>query len=158
MFLQIPVIAQFQTGRFFASGGIKIGIPVSGKFNVTATHLETTGRFDEKILYDNLPDYGFGKYEAPAFSGDLDLGIHYAAALEAGGQWMLGKRTNLYVGAWLDYGLGNLNKAGAIGLKKPVVEYDQKETKCLKYNSIVDTTDKLSAMSAGLKVKLTFSL
>ena len=158
MFLQIPVMAQFQTGRFFASAGIKIGIPVSGKFDLTATQLETSGLFGENQPYDDLPDYGFGNFDAPSYSGKLDTGIQYAAALEAGGQWFLGKRTNLYVGAWLDYGLSNLSKTGALGLKKPVVEYDYNASGCLKYNSIVDTTDKLGAMSVGLKVKLTFSL
>jgi hypothetical protein len=159
LFLQIPVMAQFQTGRFFASAGIKIGIPVSRKFDVTATNLTTSGQFQyENQTYDDFPEYGLGNLGAMSYSGKLDMSIHYAAALEAGGQWMLGRSTNLYVGAWLDYGLNNLSKTGAIGLFKPVVEYDHTVPDCLKYNSIVETTDKLSAMSVGLKVKLTFSL
>ena len=158
-FLQIPVMAQFQTGRFFASAGIKIGIPASGKYDISAANLTTSGYFpSENQTYNDFPDRGLGDLGAASYSGNLDMGIHYAAALEAGGQWFLGKRTNLYVGVWLDYGLNNLSKTGAIGLKKPVVEYDHKVSGCLKYNSIIDTTDKLSAMSAGLKVKLTYSL
>ena len=159
LFLQIPVMAQFQTGRFFASAGVKIGIPANGKFEVTAENLSTSGYFPaEKQTYDDLPDRGLGNIGETSYSGKLDMGVLYSAAFETGGQWFLGRRTNLYVGVWLDYGLSNLSKTGAIGLKKPVVEYDHHVKDCLKYNSIVDTTDKLSAMSAGLKVKLTFSL
>jgi len=159
VFLQIPVMAQFQTGRIFASLGVKIGIPISGKFNLEAGNLSTSGYFPaESQTYDDLPDRGMGNIGASSYSGDLDIAILYSAALEAGGQWFLGRRTNLYVGAFLDYGLNNLSKTGAIGLKKPVVEYDHTVPNCLKYNSIIETTDKIGAMSVGLKIKLTLSL
>jgi len=160
LYLQIPAMAQFQTGRFFASAGIKIGIPIGGKYDITAADLTTSGYFlAENQTYDDFPNYGMGSIGAISFSDNLDPGIHYAAALEAGGQWFLGRKTNIYVGAWLDYGLNNLSKTGAIGIKKPVVEYDYMVVPgCLKYNSIIDTTDKFGAMSVGLKVKLTYSL
>jgi len=159
LLLQIPAMAQFQTGRFFASAGVKIGIPIGGKYDITATNLTTLGHFPaENQTYNDFPDRGLGEIGATSYSGNPDLSILYSAALEAGGQWFLGRRTNLYVGAWLDYGLNNLSKTGAIGIKKPAVEYDHKASGCLKYNSIVDTTDKISAMSVGLKVKLTYSL
>ena len=157
LFMQIPVMAQFQTGRFFASAGIKIGIPAGGSFKMNATQLTITGEFPEQT-YTDLLNYGFGNFNAPSYSGKPDLNIHYAAAIEAGGQWFLGRRTNLYVGAWFDYGLNNLSKTGAIGLKKPVIDYDRTIPTYLKYNSIIDTVEKISAMSAGLKLKLTYSL
>ena len=159
LYLQIPAMVQFQTGRFFASAGIKIGIPLGSNYDITAADLTTSGYFPaENQTYNDFPDYGMGTIGAISYSGNLDQSIHYAVALEAGGQWFLGKRTNLYVGAWLDYGLNNLSKTGALGIKKPVVEYDHNVHGFLKYNSIVDTVDKLGAMSAGLKVKLTYSL
>ena len=170
LFLQIPVMAQFQTGRFFASAGIKIGIPIGGKYNITATDLTANGKFpEENQTYSDMVYRGMGNIGATSYSGKLDVNILYTGALEAGGQWFLGRTTNLYVGAWLDYGLNNLSKTGAIGIKKSLVEYDHnREVKydqeypdrvgSLKYNSIVDTVDKIGAMSVGLKVKLTYSL
>ena len=159
VFLQIPAMAQFQTGRFFASAGIKTGIPIGGKYEITASNLTTFGDFPaENQLYHDLPDRGLGNIGATAYSGKLDLNIHYAASLEAGGQWFLGRRTNIYAGVWLDYGLNNLNKTGATGIKKPVVEYNHNVQGGLIYNSIIDTTDKTGAISAGVKVKLTYSL
>ena len=159
LFLQIPAMAQFQTGRLFASAGIKIGIPVSCKYDITAAGLNTKGEFPrENQIYDDLPDRGLGNIGGTTYSGNIDLNVHYAAALEAGGQWFLGRRTNLYVGAWLDYGLNNLSRTGAIGLKKSGVEYDNNIHGYLKYNSVMDTLDKIGAISAGLKVKLTYSL
>ena len=161
LFLQIPVMAQFQTGRFFASAGVKIGIPASVKFDVKSSNLTTFGKFlSENQIYDDLLDRGLGNIGAKSYSGDIDLSILYSAALEAGGQWFLGRRTNLYVGAWLDYGLNNLSKTGAIGIKKQAVEYDANavSSNCLKYNSVIDTLEKIGGISAGLKVKFTFSL
>ena len=161
LFLQIPVMAQFQTGRFFASAGVKIGIPASVKFDVKSSNLTTSGYFPaEHQTYNDLPDRGLGNIGAKSYSGDIDLSILYSAAFEAGGQWFLGRRTNLYVGVWLDYGLNNLSKTGAIGMKKPAVEYDSNanSSNCLKYNSVIDTLEKISCISTGLKVKFTFSL
>ena len=159
LFLQIPIMAQFQTGRIFASAGIKIGIPAICKFNLEAENLTTSGYFPvENQTYDDLPERGMGDIGVISYSGNIDVNILYSMALEAGGQWFLGRRTNLYVGAFLDYGLNNLSKTGAIGLKKQVVEYDHEVSNCIKYNSIMETTDKIGAMSVGLKIKLTLSL
>jgi len=159
LFLQVPVMAQFQTGRLFASAGIKIGIPINGKYNITADNLTTSGRFpSENQTYIDLDDRGLGNIGEIKHSGNLDFNILYAAAFEAGGQWFLGRRTNLYVGAWLDYGLNNLSKTGAVGITKPLVEYDHKAVGSLKYNSIIDTLEKINGLSAGIKVKFTYSL
>ena len=159
LFLQIPAMAQFQTGRLFASAGVKIGIPINGKYEITAANLTTNGYFPaENQYYDNLPDRGLGDVGATSYSGNIDFNINYAAAFEAGGQWLLGRRTNLYVGLWFDYGLNNINKTGAIGITKHAVEYDHFISGSLKYNSIMETTEKTGVMSAGLKVKFTYSL
>ena len=161
LFLQIPLMTQFQTGRFFASAGIKIGVPINCKYNITNADLTTMGDFPYEIqIYDDLTHYGLGYIGPVTYSGNLDLNVIYAAAFEAGGQWFLGRRTNLYVGVWLDYGLNNLSKIGAIGDTKSIVEYDHRKATSgfLKYNSIVDTIEKTNGISAGLKVKLTYSL
>ena len=159
LFLQIPVMAQFQTGRFFASAGIKIGIPTGSAYHVNAANLTTSGNFPaENQIYDSLPDRGLGDIGKISYQGKNDLNINYAAAFETGGQWLLGRRTNLYAGVWLDYGLNNISKTGAVGIKKSVVEYDHTIQNGLKYNSIIDTSEKANVFSAGVKLKLTYSL
>ncbi|MDR2123139.1 MAG: outer membrane beta-barrel protein, partial [Flavobacteriaceae bacterium] len=49
-FLNIPVVAQFQTpvsgeNKFYASGGIKIGIPVTGKYEISNTTMKNSGYY-----------------------------------------------------------------------------------------------------------------
>ena len=161
LFLQIPAMAQFQTGRFFASAGIKIGFPVSTKYEATCTNFSTIGKFGN----ESPPDYinndktmGLSNFGAISTSDSFETSLLGAVAFEAGGQWFLGKRTNLYAGVWLDYTISNLAKYSGGKQKQYLVDYDPTVSGCLKYNSILDTNYKFNAMSAGLKIKFTFSL
>ena len=153
LFLQIPAMAQFQTGRFFASGGIKVGIPISTRFDFTSTNLITSGD-----SFFNDPNKGLKNFGAISDSGNFGVGIQYAGALETGGQWFLGKRMNLYAGVWLDYSLNNISEVRTAGNKEELVEYNSEVPGYLKYNSILHTGGKFHALSAGVKVKLSFSL
>jgi hypothetical protein len=157
-FLQIPVMAQFQTGRFFASAGLKFGIPINAKYEASCTNLTTKGS-SNGIEFPQNKDKGFYDFGAMSYSGNLRIASYQvAAAFEAGGQWFLGKRTNLYAGVWLDSSLTNLSIGTGGNEKEHLVEYDPNVPGCLNYYSIMDANNFLGAWSAGLKLKLSFSL
>ena len=157
LFLQIPVMAQLQTGRLFASAGLKIGIPLGIKFDVTRANFSTSGTYmGYEIPKDK--DKGLYDFNETSYSGNFESAFLWAFAFEGGGQWFLGKRTNLYAGLWFDIALNNLSGHQGVPPKEHVVEYDPKVTGCLKYYSILETKNWINAMSAGLKVKLSFSL
>jgi len=161
LYLQIPAMAQLQTGRLFAAAGIKIGIPLNLKFDATCANFSTSGHFYESggAYVNNNPNIGLNDFGATSYSGNFESTLLFAFAFEAGGQWFLGKRTNLYAGLWLDVIPGNLQKdLKGVAPKEHLVEYDQGVSGYLKYYSILDTKNKYTAMSAGVKVKLSFSL
>ena len=151
IFMQIPVMTKFQTKHFFASAGIKIGIPAEAKFEVTATELNTAGYFPyENQTYYEPVELGFGVYGPVSYSANLDINFLFSAAFEAGGQIYLGNRTKLSAGFWLDYGLNDLNRA----IKKPIVEYDLTVSGNLKCNSVFHKIDRISTISAGLMLRI----
>ncbi len=155
LFLQIPVMLQYQTGRFYAAAGVKVGFPINTACNISAASLATQGYFPaENQTYKTLPDRGMGTYEGFSNDGDFEAGINCSAAVEAGMQWFLGQRTNLYVGAYFDYGLNNIGKSGT---GRPV-EYTAQAADKLEFNGIVNTIDKINTMAVGIKVKITYGL
>ena len=163
-FLQIPAMAQFQTGRFFASGGLKIGIPIKAKNNLTADNLTTSGYYGG-VTDNNDPEYGLGEIGAISHSGNVDVTVLLSAAIEAGGQWMLGKRTNLYAGVWFDRSVNNIRRSEYNETnnqrqkdEKKTVVYDPDVPGCLKYNSNFERNDHLGVWSMGVKLKLSYSL
>jgi hypothetical protein len=151
--VSIPVTLQYQTGdniRFCVSGGVKFGLPVSAQASITpGTVNDVSGKYDhEGQTYTNLPQHGYPEgTKLPAVKSDIDLGFSVAATLEAG---VLIRK--FYAGAYLDYGLNNMQKTK----DKHPIEYQN--SSMLVHNSILNTglVDKINLFSVGLKVKMTF--
>ena len=123
--LNVPLLLQFQTPlaggnhRFFASAGLKLGLPISNTYKVSNATLYTW-YYDHKTNQEFRPDptsYGMPFledlgcfYNIPFSTRRIDHRVRISgmASAEAGVKFHLSPRHSLYVGAYLDYGFNNI--------------------------------------------------
>ena len=163
-FLQIPLMLQFQTdGRrqFYAAAGGKAGIPLNGKYRTTVS-LSNSGYYaHENSLYDTQEFMGFGHFAGKKYEGELDFKTAYFLSVESGVKWRLCDKLSFYAGAYLDYGLNNINTAKdqAAGLRPHFVEYNRANPPAFAVNSAISAfTGKMTPKSAGIKLRLAFGM
>lgn len=168
MFLNIPVMAQFQLpvmgeNKFYAAGGFKFGIPVTKKYKVSGATLKNSGYYAQwseqsgrELVMDSQEFMGFGSFDRSGEKKDLDLKVACLLSLEAGMKWKMGEALSLYTGAYFDYGLNDINKDN----DKKLVQYNTTDPANFITNSVLQTslTDKVRPMALGLKVRLAFGL
>ncbi|MDR1170782.1 MAG: PorT family protein [Prevotellaceae bacterium] len=160
----IPVMAQYSlplgsgSTKFYASGGFKLGFPLSAKTDIMPGTAKTSGYYaHENITYENLPQHGFvTDLVLQNVKQDLKPGFSAALALEAGARFSLTDKINLYTGVYLDCGLNSVQKAN----DKHLLEYDSFNETTFKHNSVLDTglVSKANLLSAGLKLRIGFKL
>jgi hypothetical protein len=149
--LSIPATVQYQTTggiyKWCFTGGVKIGLPISAQANIDPGTVVASGEFEhEGQTYTNLPQHGFPNgTKLPTTKCDIDLGVSVAATLEAG---LLIRK--FYLGAYLDYGLTNMQKTQ----DKHPLEYHEP----LVHNSILNSglVNKINLFNMGLKIKMQF--
>jgi hypothetical protein len=169
----IPIMAQYSIPagssgsiRFYASGGFKLGFPVSATADITPGAATTSGKpVEEGVKYDKLPQHGFGEnISLPATKQDIDLGLSAALALETGLRFNLTGKIGLYTGIYFNYGLNNIQKVKDKYLLEYDVrhleEYDATNARPFLYNSVLNTglVDEINLMSIGLKLRVSFKL
>ena len=152
MFLNIPIMFHFQAGakhRFYVMAGVKVGVPISGKFKVSDATITNEAYYPE---YDNwLKNQefaGYGTFKNMSSNRKQEFKISAAIALEIGGKWKLGEKLALYTGAYFDYGLNNIAKNNGF----VNVTYIEAKPAELKTNSAL-AAGKINLMAAGLKVR-----
>ena len=164
MFLNIPVMGLFQLDKFYAMGGVKIGIPLNGKYSVKNPTLTNKAWYPELQNEIDAPRFrGLGKFDDKSFDGTLDLGVAVMLSLEAGYKWSIADNISLYTGAYFDYGLNNVDKSN----KKTFVNYtiEKNNTADFTTNSVLASysdsknksttfTDKVNVMAVGIKVRV----
>lgn len=170
-YLNIPVMAQFELPalnqhRFYAAGGFKFGIPVTGKYTVDRAIIHNSGYYpDLNITYYDQHFMGFGTFSRNDFEEDLDLKLSCMLSLETGMKWRLPNSLSLYTGAYFDYGLNDIKK----DVNKRLIEYDPAYDENFTVNSVFssqyesngkseDITDKVIPWAVGIKIKLAFAL
>jgi len=169
LFLQIPLMFQFQTGglhKFYVAAGGRVGFPVYTKYNTDASKIASiTGHYDYEggNPYENLPLHGFTNYDAPKVDGKLSFKIAYMASLELGMKWALGDNFILYTGLYGDYGLNDIQKTK----NKGTVTYQHEDQTSqgqhdfLKFDNSVTSTstiEKITPMTFGVKLRVSFGL
>lgn len=169
-YLNIPIMVQFapeSSGKFYANFGLKVGIPLSGKYEAEYTKLVASGYYPATDAeYTDINFRGFGEFEGSSSKGDVDFGVAFILAAECGLKWKLSNSMNLYTGGYIDYGLNNLVKEGD---SNRIISYEKNNPTNVDYNSLMyskrtegeDTKpfiDKVVPFAFGLKVKLGFSL
>ena len=163
MFLNIPVMGLFQLDQFYAMGGVKVGIPLNGKYSVNNPTITNKAWYPGLQNEIDAPRFrGLGKFDDKNFNGTLDLGIAVMLSLEAGMKWNIADNISLYTGAYFDYGLNNVDKSS----KKPFVNYtmERNNTADFTTNSVLASysdssnkttfTDKVNVMAVGIKVRV----
>ena len=155
MFLNIPIMFHFQTGakhRFYAMAGVKVGIPISGKFKVSDATITNEAYYpDYDNWLKNQEIAGYGTYKNMTSKRKQEFNISAAIALEVGGKWKLSEKFALYTGAYFDYGLNNIAKNN--GFVK--VTYIESKPAEIKTNSAL-AAGKINLVAAGVKVRLAF--
>lgn len=160
--LDIPLMVQFQTGKFYAKFGGKLGVPFSAKYNNSVNELQASGVYQPSELTLSGPAFmGFGTFTNLSNSDDLKLNTTFFAAAEAGVKWSLSDNLSLYTGAYLDYGLNNMFKQEAS--TNHLIAYNVAALDNYRLNSVLDAqkdghalVEKGNPLSAGIKVSLVF--
>jgi outer membrane protein OmpA-like peptidoglycan-associated protein len=158
--LNIPLSVLFQTGnnqRFYASAGLKFGLPVSAKYSGGNAVLTASGYYpdyNQTEIWQN--DLGYGVFNLNEKKYRLDLGVSVMGTLETGVKWDTGIGTALYTGVYMDYGFNNALSSSYSG--KQLVEYNRNEPAKPVMNTVCVLANRFSPVSFGVKVKLAFSV
>lgn len=174
MYINIPLMLQFQHGeknKWFMSAGVKIGIPVSGKYKSSASEIINKGYFYDTGNWggESQEFMGFGTYANYKNDEDIDFNVVCLFSAELGMKWGLTDKMSLYTGAYFDYGLNDIVKGGHDRSFTKLVE-TQDGIKTLN-NSILNSsigysnntftqelTERVVPMAVGLKLRLSFAM
>ncbi|WP_264522925.1 outer membrane beta-barrel protein [Flavobacterium sp. N502536] len=156
-YVNIPIQIQFETPgttQLYLAAGAKIGFEINGSYQSTIQNLRTSGYY---------PQYNVELFE-PAFAGfastnnvetrkqDLKTEVSYSATFETGVKQKMGKKSAIYIGAYLDYGLKNIfdKNTGSY-----LVQYNAELPVQSKHNSILDSpfANDVRLVSLGLKLR-----
>lgn len=161
MLLTIPIMAQFQHPiaekiQLYAAAGGKFGLPLSATCN-TSGDLSTNAYFTgtNVTYYDDLPMKGFGNYDVDQDT-DLELGVAVMLSLEIGAKWRINESLQLYTGAYLDYGVNNINKGETTNDLLSYNASAQSYPEGFNYGTQLSASDKVAPVAAGLKIRLSF--
>ena len=155
LFMDIPLTLQYRhtlSNKISLQGSVggKISIPISTRFKTTGGSITTTGYYAQlNAELSDLPEYGFATI-TDSYNGKLSLRPSYMAIADLGGLYTLSPKIDLYVGAYINYGLNNILKADA----KEIYQLDG------VYNGVLASTQttKVTPVSVGIKVGVYFSL
>lgn len=156
MFLNIPIMGQYQVEPFYFMAGVKIGIPLNGKYTSKDATLTNEAYYPDYDVWLDVQTFkGYGKFRNRDSNGGIDLGVTVMLALEAGMKWNIGDKLLLYTGAYFDYGLNNSSKTS----QQPFVNYNKNHPSDFTTNSVLSTfTEKVNIMAIGVKARLAMNL
>lgn len=178
-FLEIPVMAMYQhkfgekqRHGIYAGLGVKVQIPNvigTSTFSIEeGSNLQTSAYYPEWNLVvggDGNPDvsaHSYGSTESmndmwASQSRDNELNVSFAVAGEAGFLFGLSRRVDLTVGAYMDYGVNNIQKQDEDPLISPVpnvAQQDGQVGELINYKGVINSNavDRVNLMSVGAKV------
>ncbi|MDR3235407.1 MAG: hypothetical protein LBT48_01600 [Prevotellaceae bacterium] len=162
IFLNIPLMLRFESGWFYASAGVKAGIPLHAGYKNEVGNLRAFGYYPEAdlTLYD--PAFmGFGRFTDISNKGDLELTPAFFAAVEAGVKWTLSAKLSLYTGLYLDYGVNNIRNTPP--QEQKLIPYNSTAPSDYRPNSVLTSSvngaslaDKITPLAAGIKIGVAF--
>lgn len=150
VFLNIPIMVQFQTKKFYLKGGAKIGVPIKSKFSVTDATLTNSAYYPhlDNWLTEEPEFAGLGTFTR-SVEGKMPLQVSVALSLETGIKWKLGEYFALYTGIYFDYGLNNIAKP-----EGSFLNYDASAPVNFTNNSAaLYTTKQMNVMAIGVKMR-----
>ena len=149
VFLNIPVMADYQVEPFYFRAGFKFGIPLNGKYrakDATLKNVSEYPKYESKI--SDIEWLSCGEFKKTT-NGKVDLGVAVMLALEAGYKYRIRSNIVLYGGAYLDIGMNNVAKKSG----SPLVNYAKANPSEFTTNSVMSSfADKTKIMAVGVKV------
>jgi len=165
MFLNIPVLFQFQTTKnqayqskrgqragLYAMTGVKVCFLVKNSYQPQVARLYNAGYYP---FFDNWLDTqtfaGLGNFDGTSSSGKQSFSVLAIYTLEAGCKLLVGNSLFLYVGAYYDCGLNDPLKK----IRQPLSYYAQVEN--LSDFTLLSFSKRVNYMAIGLKVRFAFT-
>lgn len=175
LYVNIPILAKYQVDvfkyhKFYVNGGLKIGIPVKGSYSSTGSYKALAYDIDSngQPIGDAMSGFhGLGTVSyVDVDKKDFDLKTNLILSLETGMKWRLNDQFSLYSGLFVDYGLldirkGDNNSRVAYYTEEDMSTYTPTTSPILKsVYGINDKkyADKVSTLSAGIKLQLAFGM
>ncbi|GHT48941.1 hypothetical protein AGMMS49982_01240 [Bacteroidia bacterium] len=117
--LTIPLMLHYETGKFYAELGGKVGLPLSSDYTANLSEMQSSGIFEGRILNEPTT-MGFGTF-SKLDSREIIEEPHTAffVSAEMGAKWQLPNQLTLYTGAYIDYGLNKIIEPGG----KKLIDY-----------------------------------
>jgi len=118
LLFEIPIEVQFRHPlnkkvQLQASLGGKVSFPLQTSYKTVGGEMVTTGYYSQwDAELSDLPQHGFSTYTG-SYNGHLSLRPAYTAIVDLGGLYKLSDKLDLYVGAYFNYGLNNIQKTSA---------------------------------------------
>jgi hypothetical protein len=163
-FVHIPLMLSYHRNRrrssLYAQAGLQLSLPLSARYESRNATLHSEGYYPDIDLSIQESRYnGFGKFDGRNAEGTLNLKVAYTAAAEVGVRWRLSSAFSLYTGLFAGYGLSNaLRSPGGESLMRPNAAAPQNFTTgsvlASRYTADNQAVDRLSLLSAGLKVRI----
>jgi hypothetical protein len=156
--LTIPLMAKYTIPlgkgalKYFASGGLKFGVPIISKATISPKTITTSGYYEyEDRTYSNLPEHGFTDEQInEQYKSNIRLGFATMLAIETGVRFPIGYKRGLTAGIYFDYSLNNVQKSNDMHM----LEYQSIIPLRFVYNSVLNTVTvkKVNLLSVGLKI------
>ena len=160
MYLNIPVMAQFQIERYYILTGLKFGVPLIGKYKLKEAMLLNGANYPEwhppgYFIYGPITE-GLGEFDYKDSKGKFNLGVSLMLSLEGGVNWRLTRNFSLYSGAYFDFGLNNAAKKQLLPFAELVYENDNNSSRFTTNSALTSFTEKVKIMAVGVKVRLAY--
>jgi hypothetical protein len=154
--LSLPLTVQFRNNvseysrlMTYASGGLKLGIPVISSSTSDYT-VETNGYFEyENVKYENLPQHGFFTHDIVGDKHKPSLGLLLSMTFEVGLRFPVAEWIDLQGSVYLDYGINAFNTKN----DRQLIEYNYN---AVRYESVLNTNlaDKAHPVNIGFKARI----
>jgi outer membrane protein OmpA-like peptidoglycan-associated protein len=147
----IPVALQYrhllnQKFSLIGSAGVQLSIPLSAKYKSAGGEITTTGYYPTwNVELSDIPEQGFST-TTDIYQGKISLKPSVMSTLDLGALYRLNDKTELYVGAYFNYGLGKIEKPNT----KLIYQKDGTYNGMFASNQIAN----VRPMAFGLKVGL----
>ena len=154
LMLNIPVMGRYDNDQYFVMLGVKLGVPLNGKYSSKCEMLSNEAWYsDYHFSLFTQTFAGFGDFENYTSKGNHDFRVSVALALESGLKWRIDKYVTLYAGLYFDIGLKKI--AGKDDFHFITYESGMPATFSTRsINSVFD--EKARILAAGVKLRLAF--
>lgn len=159
-FIKIPVTVQYQPNSkeipWYVRAGVQIGFPDNARYQTSVNDLRTGGYYPQYKVTLNDPSFmGFGSFAGEKSTiGKLDAGVAVSTIVEAGVKQELNKKSSVYLGLYLSYGINSIVKQQS--KYDYLIQYQTDDPMVFSYPNIFETpyARKLRPFSIGIKFRL----